>query len=432
MSNEIKGSTSRVAGLLWDAEAAFFLGEDARDALAALDAALADAPEKVRAAHAEPRAALGALLDAYGGAGGGRGAGSGAGGTAPADHPAGRAYRDRFGVAGVERVRASTGTRLFKIPAETFPGHVNNVYLMCDGDVTALWDAGSGMAKAREQIHRGIRLAGTVYGEPVTARDLTHVILSHGHIDHFGDVGYWRREYGAKLVVHELDARVLTNFEERVVVASKDLGVFLARAGVEEARVARFEEMYLFSKSLFQSVEVDVRLRDGELVAGRWPAVHTPGHCPGHICLYVGDVLLTGDQVLLRVTPHQSPQSITPFCGLENYVRSLAKLRARAGVRIGLPGHYELIDDVYRRIDETLAHHRERLEKVKSICAARPHTVAEVAGELFHHLTGYSELLGLEEAGAHVEYLSHLGLLKIANLEDVTKARDPVLRYRTV
>ena len=105
---------------------------------------------------------------------------------------------------------------------------------------------------------------------------------------------------------------------------------------------------------------------------------HVPGHCPGLICLQVHDVLLTSDHVLARITPHQFPQAITPFAGLEHYFRSLAKIRALAGIRLALGGHEEPIHDVRTRIDEIERFHRDRLERVLGICEI-PRTVDEVS-----------------------------------------------------
>ena len=50
------------------------------------------------------------------------------------------------------------------------------------------------------------------------------------------------------------------------------------------------------------------------------------------MCLQVDNVLLTSDHVLSRITPHQFPQAITPFAGLEHYFRSLSKVRKVEGI----------------------------------------------------------------------------------------------------
>jgi glyoxylase-like metal-dependent hydrolase (beta-lactamase superfamily II) len=139
-------------------------------------------------------------------------------------------------------------------------------------------------------------------------------------------------------------------------------------------------------------------------------------------------VLLTSDHVLARITPHQFPQAITPFGGLEHYFHSLAKIRRVEGVNFALGGHEEPIWDLRARIDAIALFHRDRLAKVLSLCD-EPRTVVQVAAGLFGEQEGYSRILAFDEAGAHVEYLHQLGRLRIANLEDVSRSRDPIIEY---
>jgi hypothetical protein len=56
-------------------------------------------------------------------------------------------------------------------------------------------------------------------------------------------------------------------------------------------------------------------------------------------------------------------------------------------------------------------------------------TVVQVSQALFGDQEGYSRILALDEAGAHVEYLHQLGQLRISNLDQVAKSRDPVIEY---
>src|SRR5262249_24498020 len=155
---------------------------------------------------------------------------------------------------------------------------------------------------------------------------------------------------------------------------------------------------------------------------------HVPGHCPGLVCLQVHDVLLTSDHVLARITPHQFPQAITPFAGLEHYFRSLAKIRKLEGINFALGGHEEPIWDLRARIDAIALFHRDRLAKVLALCN-EPRTVVGVTKAMFGDQDGYGWHLAIEEAGAHVEYLHQLGKLRIANLDEVSRARDPVIEY---
>jgi glyoxylase-like metal-dependent hydrolase (beta-lactamase superfamily II) len=146
------------------------------------------------------------------------------------------------------------------------------------------------------------------------------------------------------------------------------------------------------------------------------------------MCLQVHDVLLTSDHVLSRITPHQFPQAITPFAGLEHYFHSLAKVRKVEGINFALGGHEEPIWDLRARVDAIALFHRDRLAKVLDLCA-ESRTVVQVSQALFGEQEGYSRILALDEAGAHVEYLHQLGQLRIANLDQVAKSRDPVIEY---
>ncbi len=215
---------------------------------------------------------------------------------------------------------------LYWLPVETFPRHVNNVYLLVEPGHTLLFDVGSGNEVSRRDLDLGFAVVRAAFGAEARFEDVDTAIVSHAHIDHFGGVGELKRRTGARLAVHELDARVLSCFEERVVLATKDVEVFLRRAGVDPAERERMLARWMASRSWFEQVDVDRALRDGDLVGNGHRVIHTPGHCPGQICLLVGDILLTSDHVLARITPHQFPQAITPFGGLEHYFHSLDKV----------------------------------------------------------------------------------------------------------
>src|SRR5262249_34905896 len=140
-------------------------------------------------------------------------------------------------------------------------------------------------------------------------------------------------------------------------------------------------------------------------------------------------ILLTADHVLGRITPHQSPESITPWTGLDHYIQSLERVRAIGGIRLALAGHEEPITDMSGRIGEIETFHRGRLDDVRARCR-EPNSVAEIAQVMFGDQRGYGRLLALEEAAAHIEYLSRRGQLEIDNLDELMAAENPVLRYR--
>jgi glyoxylase-like metal-dependent hydrolase (beta-lactamase superfamily II) len=339
------------------------------------------------------------------------------------------AYIDRFGVAGVRRFRTGGGRVLYQLAVETFPDHVNNLYLIVISGRTMLYDCGSQLASSRDDLRRAEGVLRQVYGETATLESVRDVIVSHAHIDHFGGIRPFDAA-GARIYVHEFDAYVIAHFEERVAMTALEIRRFLDRAGVSPGRCDELEQMYLLGKHLFSSVPVDEKLVDGAKL-NDCLFHHVPGHCPGQILLQVDDVLLTADHVLARTTPHQAPESITPWTGLDHYFQSLAKIRALPEIRLALAGHEEPIFDLPSRIDDILAFHRRRIQDVTSFCG-EPKTLIEISKALFGQQRGYGRLLALEEAGAHVEYLARRGQLAVANFDELLGSKRPVPQYRAI
>jgi glyoxylase-like metal-dependent hydrolase (beta-lactamase superfamily II) len=337
---------------------------------------------------------------------------------------------DRRG-APAEAVRIVTagGTPIYLLPLETFDNHVNNVYLIDHPDGAVLFDVGT--ARANGALDLRFEEIRERFGVRTRIADLALAIVSHAHIDHFGNAGRMFAE-GVPVAIHPRDARVLSRFAERLVLAARDLGVFMLRAGLDPADTARLTAMYRSGKTLFRDQEPQRRIHEGDVVGPGWRVLDAPGHCPGMICLAVDDVVLTADLLLTRITPVQTPQSITPFTGLDHYLHSLEELARFGEFAVGLGGHEAPILDVRGRIAETRAHHGERLHRILKEFDGPPRTTADVSREMFGAQKGYGVLLALLETGAHVEYLHERGRLRVENLDQAVERHDAPMLYRAV
>jgi glyoxylase-like metal-dependent hydrolase (beta-lactamase superfamily II) len=102
---------------------------------------------------------------------------------------------------------------------------------------------------------------------------VTAIVNTHGHWDHSGANGAVKEATGAPLLIHAADAPWLTM---RQTVTGAGLGLLHPVQSPPADRVLQGEE---------------------ELPLGRFRlrVIHTPGHTPGGICLYLPGVLFSGD-----------------------------------------------------------------------------------------------------------------------------------------
>lgn len=326
----------------------------------------------------------------------------------------------------VTRHPTSDGRTVYRLPVEVFPTFLGNAYLVTGGERPILVDCGSGQSSSNDDLEQGFEQVRTRFGESVGFEDLGAILITHGHIDHFGGLPFVRQKSLAPVGVHVLDRRVLTHWERRLSVASRKVLTFLCGVGVSPERQLQHLETYQAMKRLFKSIPVDFTFEEGPILDGAVEAVHVPGHCSGQVCLRFGDVLLTADHVLSGISPHLSPEQITPWTGVGHYFESLQTVERLEGVRLGLGGHKGPIEDLRGRIAEIRRHHEARHAQILELCA-EPRTIAELSRGVFGQVHSYHVLLALLETGAQLEYLDSRGELVPA--EPGGAEPDPVLRW---
>jgi glyoxylase-like metal-dependent hydrolase (beta-lactamase superfamily II) len=327
---------------------------------------------------------------------------------------------------------AQNGVKIYRLPMVVFPnGFIAYAYVLLGAGVPTLVDSGSGFGRSTADLLAGIAALQADFGEKITVKDIRRMLVTHGHVDHFGGVAQMLEATGgAQVGIHSLDRRVLSNYEERVVVATKNLTIYFQRAGVRADRLPQLLEMYSFSKKHVRSVNTDFTLEEDAPLDGI-EFYHVPGHCSGQVALKIGDILLSADHILPFTSPHLAAESITHYTGVGHYRESLRKIARLEGIRVTLGGHEAPIDDVYARIrqlQERLTAKQERiLEIIRT--AEHPLTISDISKALYVDKHGFDVLLALQEAGAHVEYLYEHGYLAIANLHEFENDDHPALLY---
>jgi len=328
----------------------------------------------------------------------------------------------------VEAFESSGGVKVYRMPVEAFPDHITNCFLVLDDTITLL-DTGSGWDQSNQDLLKCFEVLRSKFNEKLSLKDIQRVILTHGHIDHFGGVNWVVEETGAELGIHELDASVIQHFNERLLSSTHGLRHFLNHSGMSRHTVDTLLHMNKWSKDTFHARNVDFTFDEGQILDTPLVSYHTPGHCPGQVCMQLHDILFTADHVLSRITPNQAPESITRNMGLGHYMESLEKVRKLEGIRIGLGGHELTMGNLSERIDDSISFHEGRLEKTYNLLG-EPKTINEVSLGLFGKREDYHVLLAMLEAGAHLEYLYERGRLVIVNIEEMEDDPDLAPLYR--
>jgi glyoxylase-like metal-dependent hydrolase (beta-lactamase superfamily II) len=230
--------------------------------------------------------------------------------------------------------------------------------------------------------------------------------------------------------MHALDASAAAAPDEHTAVRKSRLRDFLIHAGVEAARREELIEASHARGKRIEGVAVTTHVNDGEELDGL-RILHTPGHSPGHVCIAVGNVLLSADHILARTVPQQWPESMAPYTGLGHYFDSLDKIARIPGFEVTLPAHEQIIQDVYARIQSIRAAHLRRLDRLLTMLrrVGRPLSVGEIATQLYPEMSGFRAVLAITDVGARVEYLHARGRIHVADLDAIERADCPVYRY---
>jgi len=319
--------------------------------------------------------------------------------------------------------QTSSGHRITRLPLEAFPNFWAYAYLVQVKDWVVLIDTGSGSERSNAGLEQGLAEVGADFS------DLTHILLTHGHIDHYGGLPFLRERTQALVGVHELDLSTITTHEARLSILSRKLEDFLIQAGIPAELRTELLNMYRFTKGLFSSVPVDLTYEAYEMQVGPFELLHVPGHCPGHVALKLDDVIFCGDLILEHVTPHQSPEDLTPFMGVRHYLDSLSAFENWASnAFMILNGHDEPITDLPTKIAHVRANLSRRIDQALD-ALSEPRTLAGVTGQVYGAMNGYNALLVIEKIGAYVEYLLQRGLVEIVNPGELEGDPQAAIKY---
>jgi glyoxylase-like metal-dependent hydrolase (beta-lactamase superfamily II) len=318
---------------------------------------------------------------------------------------------DRNVVPPVEKVRP--GMWSIPVPIPNNPLRYVSVYVLELDNGVALVDAGWPTDDAWDALNAGLAETGGSIG------DVRAVVVTHIHPDHYGLAGRVREASGAWVGLHPADASLLEaryHDTDGLVAEMRDL---FALSGVPADKLPDLSFASMEVKATLSVAQPDVLIEDDqrlELPGWDFKAVWTPGHSPGHICLYsdTEKLLLSGDHVLPRITPNISYHSQQFANPLGAYLESLAKVRALHPDEV-FPAHEYRFSGLDDRVDALVAHHGERLAEIETVLVKSPGvscwdiTLSLSWSRPFEDLHDYMQRAANGETLAHLVLLEHRG-----------------------
>jgi glyoxylase-like metal-dependent hydrolase (beta-lactamase superfamily II) len=295
-----------------------------------------------------------------------------------------------------------------KLPTP-FPVGPVTVYLGdAPGEPLTLVDTGPRTSKTLAGLEDGLASLG------YRLADLDRIVVTHAHVDHFGLAGDLVVASGAEVWSHPWDVPSLEAYErdreERVAFYEALLRQAAVPGKVMEAVgwVTQAMERYGQAVAVAGTLEEGDRLR----LAGRdWRVLHTPGHARGLICLYEaeGRTLLSSDHLLADISSNPVVEPRPP--GHQERLRSLVLYRdslrrvAKMQIDRALPSHGPAIEDVAGLVEQRLAFHEQRMERVREALGNGARTTWDVTQVLFPGRTPLDTFLAVSEVIGHLDLL---------------------------
>jgi glyoxylase-like metal-dependent hydrolase (beta-lactamase superfamily II) len=239
------------------------------------------------------------------------------------------------------------------VPLPEHPLRTTNSYVIVSKERNLIIDTGWNRLECAEALLDGL--------EAIGANLLrTDLFLTHIHADHAGLMGLFKNKR-AKIFCGRADLEVMDNYIN--TSPPKDwpaLRRLAAPHGFSPEEIAAAIDVHPGNRYAPDCFENLIPVDDQDIiVVGNYKlqCVATPGHTPGHMCLYAPEnkLVFSGDHLLGQLSPTLSQWNLQSTL-LASYLTSLEKI-AEYDVDIVLPGHWDIFSNYRLRIKETKAYH---------------------------------------------------------------------------
>lgn len=296
-----------------------------------------------------------------------------------------------------------------EIPLPGSPLKSINSYVLTNAGRNLIIDTGMNRSVCKEAMDAGLKELGVKLEQ-------TDFFITHLHADHFGLISTLATDHST-VFFNEPDAqRIHSGVWDEMIE-------FAGRNGFPEDELQAALHNHPGYKYGAQKELPLTLLKDGDTISvGEYNlrCVQTPGHTPGHMCLYdpAKKLLFSGDHILIDITPNIQLWSDTEN-PLGQYLSSLGKI-LELDVELTLPGHRRLIADCKKRVEDLKIHHHQRADEALAVLRQGPRTAYQTASGMTWDIACDSweqfpvaqKWFATGEAIAHLRYLEEKGLVR--------------------
>jgi len=308
----------------------------------------------------------------------------------------------------------TSGIYRLPIPLGNSPlGYVNS-YLIQTENGGLLIDPGWNTEDAFDSLEKQLAETGT------RLEDISQIVVTHVHPDHYGMAGRLKQLSGAKIALHQVEKDYIESRYVHMDGLLEQLSQWLAINGVPASELSSLQTASTGVVGFVVPTLPDITLHGGETIrAGsfNFQVLWTPGHSPGHIALYepARKIMISGDHILPGITPNIALHPQSGSNPLDDYLNSLATVRDLE-VDLILPGHKQPFNNLPARIDEITGHHQQRNAEIAEMVKEKAKTAYQIATETtWLPNTGgtrWQDLSPLDRRLAVLETLSHLEFMR--------------------
>lgn len=285
-------------------------------------------------------------------------------------------------------------------------------YLVEEEDGWLMIDSGYNDSAAFNYLCHQLDLLNT------SLKQIRWLLLTHYHPDHSGLANRIKAASGAQVIMHQDDWTIL----QTIVSSAEEWNIhgmipWARSLGIPEAELEGFFQIASYGRDLFPRGLQPDSILSGEINpvgdTGHLQAILTPGHTPGHLCIYdhKNKTFFSGDHILVEITPHISPSHLTSYDQLGQYLNSLQRVQ-QFDVQLVLPAHERPFRHFHQRVTELLEHHDQRLSEVVTAIADRVVTPWDIARQVQWTVGKWPEMDATNRVLAVRETLAHLQLLE--------------------